>query len=70
MVSWNERSEEITASYEKVYFVDVAPLFLNEPENLIYEEDYFHPNIKGYEIMGDAIFESIQEHTISKLQES
>lgn len=69
MVSWNERSKEITQHYKDVYFVDIAPLFSEENENLIYEGDFFHPNSKGYEIMGSAIFECIQENTISHLQE-
>ena len=69
MVSWNERSKEITLDYKDVYFVEIASLFTEENENLIYEGDFFHPNLKGYEIMGNAIFESIQENTISHLQE-
>lgn len=67
MVEWNERSENITKSYKDVYFVEISKFFMNREENLIYEEDYFHPNTKGYELMGNAVYEELQKHTISPI---
>lgn len=68
MLQWNNKSRQITESYDDVYFVEIANLFMNDTENLIYEEDFFHPNHRGYELMGEAIFEELKENTFAKIQ--
>lgn len=69
MIKWNERSEEISHAFDRVYFVEIANAFSKEKENPIYEEDFFHPNSKGYEIMGNAIYQQMKQNTISHVVE-
>lgn len=62
---WNTTTEETVAKYENVYFVGINDLLyrglegeagisqLNQSQsnNLLFEEDQFHPNNTGYEII-------------------
>lgn len=69
MVEWNQRTKAIASKEKGIYFVEISPIFSGQKENLIYEEDYFHPNSKGYEKMGNAIYESIKQNTILRMQQ-
>ncbi|MGN1387058.1 MAG: GDSL-type esterase/lipase family protein [Bacillus sp. (in: firmicutes)] len=68
MDEWNRRSNQIVSKYEAVYFVEIWEIFENHNENLIFEGDYFHPNTTGYERMGEEIYQSVKENTISREQ--
>ncbi|MFM0585861.1 SGNH/GDSL hydrolase family protein [Streptococcus suis] len=77
--NWNAMTEQITEKYQHVYFVLINDLFYKGLEgeagisqngsqvtnNLLYEEDSFHPNNTGYEIMKKAILERMNETTES-----
>ncbi|WP_105156754.1 SGNH/GDSL hydrolase family protein [Streptococcus suis] len=77
--NWNTMTEQITEKYQDVYFVPINDLFYKGLEgeagisqngsqvtnNLLYEEDSFHPNNTGYEIMKKAILERMNETTES-----
>lgn len=72
---WNQTTEQITKKYKDVYFVDINELLYKGLEgelgisqsnpsstnNLLYEEDHFHPNNTGYEIMKKALLEKLNE---------
>lgn len=73
--NWNQVTEDTLADLDKVYFVPINDLLYKGLEgeegisqsststanNLLYEEDSFHPNNTGYEIMKEAIMEDIRE---------
>ncbi|MGQ7397401.1 SGNH/GDSL hydrolase family protein [Streptococcus suis] len=73
--NWNAMTEQITEKYQDVYFVPINDLLYKGLEgetgisqngsqvtnNLLYEEDSFHPNNTGYEIMKKAILERMNE---------
>ncbi|CYX38706.1 lysophospholipase L1 and related esterases [Streptococcus suis] len=77
--NWNTMTEQITEKYQHVYFVPINDLLYKGLEgeagisqngsqvtnNLLYEEDSFHPNNTGYEIMKKAILERMNETTES-----
>ncbi|CYU34389.1 SGNH/GDSL hydrolase family protein [Streptococcus suis] len=77
--NWNTMTEQITEKYQDVYFVPINDLLYKGLEgeagisqngsqvtnNLLYEEDSFHPNNTGYEIMKKAILERMNETTES-----
>ncbi|HEL2195760.1 TPA: SGNH/GDSL hydrolase family protein [Streptococcus suis] len=77
--NWNKMTEQITEKYQQVYFVPINDLLYKGLEgeagisqngsqvtnNLLYEEDSFHPNNTGYEIMKKAILERMNETTES-----
>ncbi|HFI0419215.1 TPA: SGNH/GDSL hydrolase family protein [Streptococcus suis] len=72
---WNQTTKQITEKYKDVYFVDINELLYKGLEgemgvsqsnstttnNLLYEEDHFHPNNTGYEIMKKALLEKMYE---------
>ncbi|HFU4455177.1 TPA: SGNH/GDSL hydrolase family protein [Streptococcus suis] len=72
---WNQTTQHITEKYKDVYFVDINDLLYKGLEgelgisqsnpsttnNLLYEEDHFHPNNTGYEIMKKALLEKMYE---------
>ncbi|MGQ7323197.1 SGNH/GDSL hydrolase family protein [Streptococcus suis] len=77
--NWNTMTEQITEKSQHVYFVPINDLLYKGLEgeagisqngsqvtnNLLYEEDSFHPNNTGYEIMKKAILERMNETTES-----
>ncbi|HEL2737279.1 TPA: SGNH/GDSL hydrolase family protein [Streptococcus suis] len=72
---WNTTTEDTVAKYENVYFVGINDLLyrglegeagiskLNQSQsnNLLFEEDQFHPNNTGYEIIKKAVLEKMNE---------
>jgi lysophospholipase L1-like esterase len=59
MQDWNMTSRTILTDYEQAYFVDIADIFRESEENLLYT-DYFHPNDLGYEKIAVRIYETLQ----------
>ncbi|WP_105123509.1 SGNH/GDSL hydrolase family protein [Streptococcus suis] len=73
--NWNEVTAKTLEEQDKVYFVPINDLLYKGLEeevgvsstdagtrnNLLYNEDSFHPNNTGYEIMKKAIVEKIHE---------
>ncbi|HEL1613065.1 TPA: SGNH/GDSL hydrolase family protein [Streptococcus suis] len=72
---WNQTTKQITEKYKDVYFVEINDLLYKGLEgemglsqsssastnNLLYEDDHFHPNNTGYEIMKKALLEKMYE---------
>ncbi|HEL9633381.1 TPA: SGNH/GDSL hydrolase family protein [Streptococcus suis] len=72
---WNQTTKQITEKYKGVYFVEINDLLYKGLEgemglsqsssastnNLLYEDDHFHPNNTGYEIMKKALLEKMYE---------
>ncbi|WP_257391429.1 SGNH/GDSL hydrolase family protein [Cytobacillus gottheilii] len=64
MSDWNETSKTILGQYSNTFFVDVDDIFQTEGENLLYT-DYFHPNDRGYEKMGNRIYEVMKDNVLA-----
>lgn len=69
---WNQQTEETLSEFDNVYFVPINDLLYKGLElegqasgeienNLLAEEDHFHPNSRGYEVMKQAVMEKISE---------
>lgn len=72
---WNQVTQEVCRDYDQVYFVPINDLLYKGIESeagvsqtaesssnsVLYEEDSFHPNNTGYEIMKKAIMEKMNE---------
>ncbi|MCM3023477.1 SGNH/GDSL hydrolase family protein [Weizmannia ginsengihumi] len=54
---WNNTSKQVTKSYKNTTFIPVADIFAKREDELLYEEDHFHPNNKGYDLMSQRIFQ-------------
>lgn len=72
--NWNQVSEDAVSDLDQVYFIPINDLLYKGIEgeegisqssttsnNLLYEEDSFHPNNTGYEIIKEAVMEKIRE---------
>lgn len=74
---WNAATEETVEAIDKVYFVPINDLLYkgldgqkgvdlegttgSTQNDVLYEEDNFHPNYTGYRIMANAVMEKISE---------
>ncbi|WP_108671218.1 SGNH/GDSL hydrolase family protein [Peribacillus acanthi] len=66
MEDWNASTQSIASNYHDVYYVEIQDIFNNSNENLLYEEDYFHPNDRGYELMAERIYFKFRKETVQK----
>ncbi|NKE08092.1 MULTISPECIES: SGNH/GDSL hydrolase family protein [Mesobacillus] len=63
---WNSQSLSIVTQDGNAHFVDIHDIFLNNEENLLYT-DYFHPNDRGYQLIADRIYETLDEQVIDSI---
>ncbi|MGQ7461591.1 SGNH/GDSL hydrolase family protein [Streptococcus suis] len=73
--NWNQTTEQTTQKFDNVYFVAINDLLYKGLDgesgvsqmsgqagnNLLFEEDNFHPNNTGYEIIKKAVMEKMNE---------
>lgn len=62
---WNHVSENVLRKYDRTLFVEIADLFKDSVEDLLYS-DYFHPNDKGYELMANQVFHVLQNEAVGQ----
>lgn len=60
--SWNSRSAETASQHARTVFVPVEDLFQLNLQSLLHT-DLFHPNAKGYRLMGDRLADLMAEQT-------
>jgi lysophospholipase L1-like esterase len=70
---WNQATADMVAIHDKTYFVPINDLIYkgidgkagvvdgSATNDALYEEDRFHPNNTGYQIMSDAVFSTYKE---------
>lgn len=58
--NWNTTSQDVLSQIPNTTFVKVDDIFKNSNERLL-STDEFHPNVRGYELMGERIFEYVRE---------
>lgn len=56
--NWNNGSRTIIGQYDNITFIPVYDLFQNQEESLLFK-DNFHPNTKGYELIGERIIDNM-----------
>ncbi|MGR9048342.1 SGNH/GDSL hydrolase family protein [Halobacillus faecis] len=61
MGDWNAISRRITDDYEQASFIPIRDLFEGNEEELLWEEDLFHPNERGYKKMAERVLQYIRE---------
>lgn len=57
---WNNSGEKIAAEYDNSYFIEIEDIFKSSFEDLLYTEDYFHPNDRGYELIATRIYNNME----------
>ncbi|MCH1626362.1 SGNH/GDSL hydrolase family protein [Fredinandcohnia quinoae] len=57
---WNSGSLKVLSQYENTNFVKIGDIFKDTDENLL-STDEFHPNAKGYELISERIFETLNK---------
>ncbi|MFE7062291.1 SGNH/GDSL hydrolase family protein [Sutcliffiella sp. NPDC057660] len=66
--NWNETTVSILEKHPKTSFVPIQELFLDTDENLL-DDDQFHPNEKGYQLIGAEIVKHVIEYNEEVLSE-
>lgn len=61
MSDWNEISRQVVEESNRTTFIPIKDVFENSSENLLWEEDYFHPNERGYKRIAERVLEYIKE---------
>lgn len=56
MEEWNKSSERIVSEYDEAYYVNIGDIFTGTTAEVLYTEDYFHPNDLGYQLIADRIY--------------
>jgi lysophospholipase L1-like esterase len=67
MEDWNEIGLEVTKRDSNAYFIRIDDIFSASTENLLYKEDYFHPNDRGYELIAARIYDEMKERTVETI---
>lgn len=67
MDDWNSISQEIVNKDSNAFFIEIDDAFSDSDENLLYKEDYFHPNDRGYEIIAKRIYDEMKERTVDNI---
>lgn len=57
---WNQISENVASSFDKVTYIPIKDLFVDQTTHL-FAEDNFHPNYEGYQKMADRVIEYLIE---------
>nr|WP_289216248.1 GDSL-type esterase/lipase family protein [Halobacillus campisalis] len=60
MNEWNDVSENVVQEHPNASFIPINDVFEGNEDELLWEEDYFHPNEKGYKQMAERILENIR----------
>lgn len=60
LADWNKSIETIAYSDVNACFVPIDQLFVTNA-NLVYHTDFFHPNSRGYELIGEALVHSLED---------
>ena len=64
MDEWNESSKAIVDGYSRSKFIDIDDIFTNGGAELLYTEDYFHPNDEGYQLIAERIYTNMDIKTL------
>jgi len=59
MNDWNNISRDVASQYDHISFIPIADLF--EGRKDLYYKDNFHPNLEGYQLIAERVFEYIKE---------
>ncbi|MCP3031009.1 GDSL-type esterase/lipase family protein [Halobacillus sp. A1] len=60
MNEWNSVSENVVQEHPNASFIPINDVFEENEDELLWEEDHFHPNEKGYKRMAERILENIR----------
>ncbi|RHW42341.1 GDSL family lipase [Neobacillus notoginsengisoli] len=60
---WNEAGKNVIASYPNAFFVGIDDIFTDLQVNLLFD-DQFHPNDKGYQLIAERVFETLEEEAL------
>ncbi|CAM3898431.1 SGNH/GDSL hydrolase family protein [Mesobacillus zeae] len=63
---WNKAGEAVIRKYDNAYFVGIQDIFQESKTNLLYT-DKFHPNDKGYRLIADRVYASLEGKPIKLL---
>ncbi|WP_180954474.1 SGNH/GDSL hydrolase family protein [Bacillus sp. V5-8f] len=62
MYEWDGISREVVTNYSNAYFIEIGDIFKNTQEDLLFDEDLFHPNDRGYEMIASRIYGTMESN--------
>ncbi|PLR82758.1 MULTISPECIES: SGNH/GDSL hydrolase family protein [Bacillus] len=62
---WNLISQSTVTQYENAYFVEIMDIFENPEEDILFT-DYFHPNDRGYELIGERVYKELSDGALAE----
>ncbi|WP_417900142.1 SGNH/GDSL hydrolase family protein [Bacillus haimaensis] len=68
VTNWNETTVSVLEKHPKTAFVPIQELFHDTDENLL-DDDQFHPNEKGYQLIGNEVVKQVIEYNEEVLLE-
>ncbi|SEH48184.1 Lysophospholipase L1 [Halobacillus karajensis] len=61
MGDWNAISRQVVNDYDQTTFIPIRDLFEGNEEDLLWKDDQFHPNERGYKKMAERVLQYIRE---------
>lgn len=58
---WNQTSRRVVGEFNRTTFIPIRDIFENTTEDLLWKEDHFHPNERGYKRMAERVLEYIRD---------
>jgi lysophospholipase L1-like esterase len=63
---WNGSSQDVISQMDRAYFVEISDLFAENVNELLYS-DYFHPNNKGYKLIAQEVYRTLDKDVLGEL---
>ncbi len=63
---WNQSIQQVADQDGNTYFIATSDIFHNHTDELLYK-DHFHPNPKGYSLLSNRLYQTIQQTTAASV---
>ncbi|OIK12429.1 SGNH/GDSL hydrolase family protein [Bacillus sp. MUM 13] len=61
---WNDSSRKVLQKFPDSHFVEIEDIFSKQGEKLLFKDDNFHPNDRGYEKIASRIFQNMEGNSL------
>ncbi|MCA0971177.1 GDSL-type esterase/lipase family protein [Halobacillus litoralis] len=58
---WNQISRRVVDDFNRTSFIPIRDVFSNNAEDLLWQQDRFHPNERGYKRIAERVLQYIKE---------
>ncbi|SFC76395.1 Lysophospholipase L1 [Bacillus sp. OV322] len=61
---WNDSSRKVLRKFPGSHFVEIEDIFSKQGEKLLFKDDNFHPNDRGYEKIASRIYQNMEGNSL------